>query len=356
MPIARRHRGSSEPVGRLRTIYPYDIDQRYVEVLKLLEPYYHFKYATIPWLHYLSNIQVEYSVFRKYLGYLRQAPNRYLVCPDQQNASPNVDRKALVYQLGERGLGELIRRGIVSRRHAPDGEKTAALSWKRNHSFAQHRSHSYYHEFIVDLGYYAPLHHLVRACPTLRLIEFAQLLEHRNVPLETRGAEDPLLIHLTTAQLRFDGTPHLLIKTQSNGVLLAIGIPGIQVDRGTEPFPLVARHLTNALEFIERRHFERHWGFDNCVIPFLFTSETRKSRAMEFLREKRGRCAFLLFQTIPDLGLLRHFPRPQHYSRDYEYAKGEPALPADIRIFTNPWKRVGFPDFYLSTFSERQCE
>ena len=61
----RRHRSSNVPIGRERTITPHEIDERYIEVLRLLEPYHHFKYLTIPWLHYLSNIRVEYSVFRK---------------------------------------------------------------------------------------------------------------------------------------------------------------------------------------------------------------------------------------------------------------------------------------------------
>jgi hypothetical protein len=114
----RRHRSSDKPIGRHRTIEPHEIDERYIEVLRRLEPYYHFKFATIPWLHYLSNVPISYSVFRKYLGYLRQAPNRYLACPEQQIAAPNADRKTLVYELAERGLNELIGRGIVLKRQS----------------------------------------------------------------------------------------------------------------------------------------------------------------------------------------------------------------------------------------------
>jgi len=77
----RRHRTSDKPNGKSRAIEPHQIDQRYIEVLKKLEPYHYFKYLTIPWLHYLTDLGVEYSVFRKYLGYLRQAPNHYLACP-----------------------------------------------------------------------------------------------------------------------------------------------------------------------------------------------------------------------------------------------------------------------------------
>ena len=104
---------------------------------------------------------------------------------------------------------------------------------------------------------------------------------------------------------------------------------------------------------MEKRHFERHWGFDNCLIPFLFTQEVRKNRAMQFVRAERGKCSFLLFRTIPDLGLLRHFPRPDHYDATYQIKAGEPRVPDDIRLFSDGWQRVGHPDFYLNTFDEK---
>jgi hypothetical protein len=348
----RRHRNSDKPIGRHRTIEPYEIDERYIEVLRRLHPYYHFKFATIPWLHYLSNVPVSYSVFRKYLGYLRQAPNHYLSCPEQQIASPNVDRKTLVYELAERGLKELIGRGIVLKRYSPNSEARPPKS-NRNFAFALHRSNSYYHEIIVDLGYFAPLQHLVRNDPNLRLLDFAELIVHRYVPQQTREAKDPLLVQLRQERLRFDGTPHLIIRKRADGVSLPAGIPGIQVDRGTESFQQVERHLLHAIEFVEDRHFERHWGFENCLIPFLFTKEVRKARAMQFVQSLRGKCAFLLFQTIPDFGLLRHFPRPEHYDPKYQYIEGEAVAPDNIHIFTNPWQRVGYSDFYLSTFDEK---
>ncbi len=350
MEQTRRHRSSDKPARRHRTIAPHEIDERYIEVLRRLEPYQHFKYATIPWLHYLSGIRVEYSVFRKYLGYLREAPNHYIACPEQQNASPNTPYKTLVYELAERGLSELIRRGIVQKRSSPDPE---AKSPKRNSAFALHRSSSYYHEIIVDLGYFAPLQHLARSDSSLRLLDFAQLIAHRNVPQQTREAKDPLLIELKSERLRFDGTPHLIIRKRADGVSIPLGIPGIQVDRGTESFHQVEKHLMHAVEFFEDRHYERHWAFDNCVIPFLFTQVVRMNRAMQFVRAERGMCRFLLFRTIPDYGLLRHFPRPEHYARNYQYADDEPVHPDSIHVFTNPWQRVGCPDFYLNTFDEK---
>src|SRR5262249_12391020 len=153
-----------------------------------------------------------------------------------------------------------------------------------------------------------------------------------NVPSSTRSASDPLLIQLKSGQLRFDGTPHLIIHKR-DGVSLPLGIPGIQVDRGTESFAQIERYILHAIEFIEEGHHERHWGFDNCVVPFIFTMEVRKARAMQYIHERRGTCPFLLFKTIPDIGLLPHFPRPEHYDRKCKCANGEWTPPDNIHVF-----------------------
>jgi len=346
----RRHRSTATPPRPSRVIRPYEIDERYLAVLLQLDPYRAFKYATIPWLHCLCRPDVEYSVFRKYLGYLRQAPNRYIRCPEQQNASPNVPYKTLVYELAERGISLLRDRGLMpeptSIAHGADKKS------KRASSFALHRAHSYYHEVIVDLGYYAPLHYLIRHNSALRLVDFSQLLAHSNVPSATRLSRDPLLVSLKRRQTRFDGTPHLIIRAKPNAQRLTIGVPGIQVDRGTETFERVEAHVLNAIEYIEDRHHERQWGFDNCMIPFLFTSEARKARAIAFLERQRNGFPFVIFKTIPDLGLLHHFPKPRHYDPAYRYADGEPKPPDSIHVFTTPWKRAGFPDFNFNTFEE----
>jgi hypothetical protein len=178
-------------------------------------------------------------------------------------------------------------------------------------------------------------------------------MAHSNVPSETRRAADPLLIQLRSETLRFDGTPHLIVRKRNDGTSLPLGIPGIQVDRGTERFTQIEKYLLHAIEFVESRQFERHWGFENCVIPFLFTKELRKNRAMQFVREQRGYYGYLLFQTISDLGLLHHFPRPEHYDRSYTYKDDEAHHPDNIHVFTNPWQRVGYPDFYLNMFDEK---
>jgi len=66
------------------------------------------------------------------------------------------------------------------------------------------------------------LHYLVRNDPKLRLLDFAQLITHHNVPEQTRNSKDPLLIQLKFETLRFDGTPHLIIRRRNDGVSLPI--------------------------------------------------------------------------------------------------------------------------------------
>jgi len=203
----RRHRASDTPVRRERVITAAAIKGAYLEVLRSLDPYLHFKYATIPWLHYLSGATVEYSVFRKYLGYMRAAPNHYIGCPEQQLASPNVDRKTLVFELRERGLNALIERGIIPKRASPEPDAKPSKS-QRNHAFALHRSNSYYHEMIVDLGYHAPLRHLcdrdgfdrelLLAGLDLRQIE--HLIDEREQPL-ARRVDGAAVFHLLGRQV-----------------------------------------------------------------------------------------------------------------------------------------------------------
>jgi len=203
-------------------------------------------------------------------------PNHYIGCPEQQKASPNTAYKHLIYELRERGLNELISRRLASKRVALEPDERPRKR-RRNRAFAYHRAHSYYHEIIVDLGYYLPLRYLVRSDPALRLVDLAQLLQHANVPTATRQSQDPLLITLRDAEKRFDGTPHVLARKALDDVEYTLCVPGIQVDRGTETLGKVEDHILHALEFVEDRHYDRHWGFQNCVIPFLFTKQTNEA-------------------------------------------------------------------------------
>src|SRR5437660_1618381 len=133
----RRRRDSNVPLpGREHRIdRPTDRDRL---ILELLEPALNFKYLTTSWLHYFAHGDHP-SVHHKKnfsfrLGHLRAEPNRYILWPEQQKASPNVNYKDAIYSL------------------APKGERLIAMP-----PIKSGRSNSYLHELLVDLAFHAPL-------------------------------------------------------------------------------------------------------------------------------------------------------------------------------------------------------
>ena len=96
-----------------------------------------------------------------------QAPNHYIGCPEHQHASPK--RRSQDARLRARASAASTSSSTAASfrsAHSPDPEAKPPKS-KRNHAFALHRSNSYYHEMIVDLGYHAPAA-LPRATTTQR--------------------------------------------------------------------------------------------------------------------------------------------------------------------------------------------
>jgi hypothetical protein len=84
--------------------------------------------------------------------------------------------------------------------------------------------------------------------------------------------------------------------------------------RRTRSAKTFEKHLQPAIEFINDRNSERHWGFDNCLIPFLFTKELRENRAMQICARSARPVAVPFIQdhsrhrtapTFPEAGALR---------------------------------------------------
>ena len=342
----RRHRASTEPPpGRKIGHAVKRLSDRQIAIFALLDPYLGFKYLTTEWIRYFAGGAYIYN--SQALGWLQEKPNCYLVRPSQPKASPNFLAKQAVYELGERGFGELVERGLA----AVQSNRASG----RIYPDSSHRSNSYPHELIVDIGFYAPLRHAVDRAPNVRLVPFAQLLKHDEVPEATRLAEDPLLITLRDAgeqtfnvSTRFDGTPFVLVVTLANGQEENRCVPGLQVDRGTRTLATLEQHVDHAVEFVRGRHYVRHFGFDTCLIPFLFTEDARKRHTMRYVEKRYGPCKFLLFKLIPDFHRdLHHFPKPAHYDPAYRYAAGEWRPPDTIHVVTTPWERAGHSDFNL---------
>lgn len=342
----RRHRASiAPPAGRKREHAVKKLSDRHIATFALLDPYLSFKYLTTEWIRYFVGGAYIYN--SQVLGWLQEKPNCYIARPPQQKASPNFLAKQAVYELAERGFRELVERGLAA--------SQSNRSSGRIYPNSAHRSNSYPHELIVDIGFFAPLRYAVDHATNVRLVSFADLLKHPEVPEATRRADDPLLVTLRAADqhcfevvTRFDGTPFVLVITLADGTEENRCVPGLQVDRGTRTLATLREHVDHAIQFVRGKHYARHFGFDTCVIPFLFTQQSRMRHVTAYVEKTYGPCKFLLFKQIPDFHQdLDHFPKPAHYDRSYQFTDDEWRPPDTIHVITTPWQRVGFPDFHL---------
>ncbi len=309
------------------------VTDRQRQLFDLLDPHFHFKYLTSKWAH--EFVGGNEQAFKFTLRNLFDAG--YLDRPKQQKYSPNSNYKHLVYERTEK-TARAVSGGAPSER------------------MLVHRSNSYAHELIVDLGFSAPLWYAAAHDPALKLytakdliagsafdINSANGIQRIMVPKVTRENPDPFLIHLKNNDaMRFDGTPFVLERKMAHGSASLIFVPGIEVDRDTEGFssrnpkdPLrstLSKHLLQIMDFFAERGFQRHFGFPMMMVPIITTNATRMQSAMAFVEKEIGACRYLLFKTLPDLALESHFPAPS----------GE--------FFTSPWLRVRQPPFQ---FDER---
>lgn len=174
-----RRRNSREPApGREHPIErpsPRDLG-----IFQLLDPVWGFKYLTSEWIQYFfpavvikdkktGQLKAIYNSQR--LGWLQERPNYFLKRPKQQLNSPNSNYHPHVYERDEAAVRHLVKLNL------PVGT-------------IEHRSNSYPHEFLVDMGFYAPMRFAVDSDPDLTLTGAYDLLRHPNVPAKTRNLED----------------------------------------------------------------------------------------------------------------------------------------------------------------------
>jgi hypothetical protein len=317
----RAHTEDNEEVKPIH--YPELLDR---QLLQLADPFLNFKALTIPWFVEFTNS--EYTWVRKRLRRLTNPPNYFMYRPKDQYHTINADHKTLFYGLAERGFTHLVEKGLAY----PHSERKDG----RQLPNVRHRANSFWHEVGVDMGYYAPLiYRAMHSQGTFNVIDFAELYSG-HFPDKLRTSSDPLLITLFAATegtpavtMRLDGTPHVIETDNRHSC-----IPGIQFDTGTKSIRKLEIQIDQAMIFIEKELY-RAWGLDNVLIPFLFTTKTRREHARRYTAQKYRRSLSLLFGEAPDFSELLHYP-----------------LPSDAPI-RQPFQRAGYPDFYLSTLSEK---
>jgi hypothetical protein len=86
------------------------------------------------------------------------------------------------------------------------------------------------------------------------------------------------------------------------------------------------------LTIIEERTYQTHFGVNTFMVAIVTTNATRMNSMMALLeRMKPGQS--------PKCFLFKHIP---------VFTSSKPSAPATGHILTDPWKRAGFPNFYLN--------
>ena len=296
------------------------ITDRDIEIFKLLSRY---RYLPSDDIHAFVGGGLVH--FTRRLDLLQRKPNFYINRPHQQRENAEANHRRLIYELDDRGARVLRERGL------PFLPKT------------YHRNFA--HELMV-CRIMASIELGIRADPSLRLISWLEILASDKTPQATRAASRPERIPVTydanrekfRAEVVADGFPFGIERTDS-GRCSYLFFPGIEADCATEPvdtndlerssiYKKFAAYRAIVSQDIHRTHF----GIPNFFVPIITTNKSRMQSMMKVLQritDGKGSKIFL-FKTFP---AFTSFEKP----------------PASTgHMLTEPWQRVGYPDFYLN--------
>lgn len=299
-------RDSTEPNGR-----PLEMGARDRAILELLDPKFRFKYLPSNWVH--AFIGGDWTWLRKRLARMKRGPECYLVRPKQQDWSENARYKHDVYARSDAGAKFL---------GTANGSKI-------------YKDREYAHDLLTDLVD-ASIEIGVRNDPSLRLLTWAHLATHPNVPARTRHAEHPFRIplgrhvHNKELFLEPDGRP-LIIEKSDNGVFRKNIYLLKEIDLSTEPLTSATdraswqRKLQRYKMFFDGKLYAAHYGFSSCLVLVVTTSEQRMN-AMLAMKPP----PYFLFRVEPNYARAPRFPAPGGW------------------MVTEPWRRAGAAEFYLN--------
>lgn len=301
----RLRRDSTEANGR-----PLEMRARDRAILELLDPQLRYKYLPSNWIH--AFVGGNWTGLRKRLARMKREPECYLLRPKQQDFSENARYKHDVYTRSDAGARYL-------------GTSNSSKVYK---------DREYAHDLLCDLVD-ASIELGVRADPSLRLLTWADLATHPNVPARTRNAAHPFRIPLGVQQhgkdlvLEPDGRP-VIIEKSDNGVFRKNLYLLKEIDLNTEPLSSSndraswQRKFERYKIFFDNKLYATHYGFSSCLVLVVTTSEQRL-RALLAMQPP----AYFLFRVEPNHARAAHFPAPSG------------------SMVTEPWRRAGVFDFFL---------
>jgi Replication-relaxation len=316
---SRNSRWSRDPVLDAGAPAVARITERDIEIFKLLARY---RYLATDDIQALVGGELKPIVHR--LNLLSRKPNLFVNRPHQQRQAADANYRRFVYELDERGSRVLRERGM----------SFLPKSYHRN--FA--------HELMV-CRITASIEIGVRADPSIRLITWREILASDKTPAETRSAERPAYIPISFSangenhrtEVCADGAPFGLESSRA-GRRTYLFFPGIEADCGSEPISTsdfertsISKKFAAYLAIAEQGVHDSHFGFPNFFVPFITTTRVRMESMMALLDRLTGGQGAKMF-------LFKIFP---------SFTSFEKPSASTGHMLTQPWQRVGHPQFHL---------
>jgi hypothetical protein len=285
--------------GRHADIGTLFLSGRDLDIFRLLDPEYGYRYLPSHWIHaFVGGDQLRVA---KRLGRLARTPHCYLARHQNWYKHAVYERTAKAdVQLGERRVRD-------------------------RDPFA--------HRLLEDLTQ-ASIELSVLAAPATKLVTWRELAATGKIPLPTLDSARPHDIPLRHGKLIPDGKPFAIVRNERWLFVL-----GKEIDRATEP--LIASTARRSIkqkfehyrECFDDRRYASHYGFPNSVVLFVTTSLARMTSMMRLCEAVIGPCSYLLFAHTTDWANAPRFPSPN----------------GDL---LGPYERVGHPPLHLATFGE----
>jgi len=283
-----------------------------LEILKLLGRY---RYLPSDYLAALTGRSL--SALQARLEVLSRRPNCYLNRPHQQRANAGANTRRLIYELDDRGAEALRAHGVIYSRK----------KYLRN--FA--------HE-LMSCNIAASFEIGQKTESTLRIINWHQLLNSRQMPGATKALENPQAIRFERSgrleNLVSDWRPFVVERSGDNTTYAFVF--GFEADCGTEPIEStdterssIRNKFVAYLEALQQDVPRLHFGATTFLIPFITTTETRM-RSMMALLERLRPGPFGKRFLFKHVAAFTSFEKP---------------APADGHMLLKPWERAGFEPF-----------
>lgn len=207
----------------------------------------------------------------------------------------------------------------------------------------------------------AEFHHELMVCLTrasfelgakehgLELLGAQDILNDLDCPVRTRHLKQPFVMpvefeyqhqkqkHQVKTTVEPDGEFFALSKRVDDGRVLFY-FPGFEADRRTEPLepedydrPSIKKKFLAYRQLARERAYQDRFGIESFVVPFITINEAHMHalmRVLENVTNGKGSTLFI-FKAIPNFAAFDKFPKPGGF------------------MLSEPWKRVGHPDFNI---------